>query len=424
MKNVKAVIRIIVLSFYCSSILGQGLSLKSIPEKPKPGERISIKYMPAGTALASAEKVSALIYAYSNDICSTNEIKLKKKANIWYGEFNTPDTCAGVVLRFTDGKNYDDNGGKCFPIPFYDKNGIPVKYASGGLCTVYNIFDVVLGIKAIPKTEEIVQLYRNEFNAHPSSKKQFLLPYFYFYKKIDKEKASADLKQEAENYERTLTQSLEDLTFLSQLYVFQTREDKMKEVNALIMEKYPTSKMAEELSFGEIYGMKDMAKKSELANKFKEQFPNSKYLQYIYDPVEEISSGKYKEAFEIIRNNVKASSNQYNNLAWTMYEKNADLLLAKEVALRGIKLIDAEKKRNIANKPTYYTEDQYKKRMESYGREIIDTYGAILLKLGENEEALKYMTMAHEMFGGIDADVNQRYKQALLANKKGTKSDN
>ncbi|MFA5804854.1 MAG: redoxin domain-containing protein [Melioribacteraceae bacterium] len=412
---------VVILIFFFSAILSYAQTNKNFsfrPEKPKVGETISITYNPAGSKLEKAENVSMIVHAYGKTIYYTDEIELKKSGNDWTGDFSAADTSAGVVLRFTDGTEYDNNGSKCFPIRFYGNDGKFVKYASVGLAGGYlNWFGA---FQINPDAETAFKLFEEEFTLNPQLKKGFLTQYYSAFSKVDKDKAVEFLKIETENYEKTLTQSLEDLSFLLDIYTTQKLKDKAEKTRALILEKYPTSMQAEMLKFQEVYSMKDPAKKSELAGKFKDQFPNSQYITYLFpDPTQAlIQAGKYEEAYDAIKKNPKAASGLYNALAWAMYEKDVNLPLAKEAAAKGIGLVDAEAQTSSAKRPPYYSESQWKKLMQSSGYAIIDTYGAILLKLGENAEALKYMTQAFEMDGGKSADVNERYAQALLSNGK------
>lgn len=418
MKNKNIIINIVLFILFHSLILGKDSSIKTWPEKPKAGETISISYNPAGSKLEKAEKIYMIVHAYGKSVYYTNETELKKNGSVWTGEFSAADTCAGVVLRFTDGKEFDNNGSKCFPVRFYGNDGKLAKYASGGLAFGYVTWFGVFELDPDPKTA--LKLFREEFESNPSSMKDFLIIYNSFYKKADKEKSAEFMKKVIENYVKTLSQREEDLGFIMQLYNNQKMKEKAAKTKELILEKYPAGEQAEEIKLIEVNGMKDAAKKSELANKFKEQFPNSVYITYLFpDPTQTlIQAGKYEEAYEALKKNPKATSQFYNNLAWAMYEKNINLPLAKEIASKGIGFVDAEEQTSLAKRSPYYSESQWKKLMHSSNYAINDTYGAILLKLGENSEALKYMTHAFEMDGGRTADVNERYAQALLSNGK------
>jgi peroxiredoxin len=419
MKKIVTSVTLLILIVFISGISAQSNKNFSFkPEKPKLGEKFTITYNPAGTKIEKAKNISMLVHAYGKDIYSTNEYELKKEGKVWTGSFSSADTCAGVVLRFTDGKEYDNNGSKCFPIRFYGKDGKLVKYASGGLARGYvNWF----GAFEIDFDLEIAfKLFQEELSSYPSSKKDFFLMYSSVYSNVNKEKAAEYLKTESENFEKTLTQSEEDLSFLIQLYRTLKAKDKYDATQALLLEKYPTSPSAEKIKFNEAYSSKDPVKKSELANKFKEQFPKSQYVAYLFpDPSKAlVQAGKYEEAFEAIKKNEKASSSYYNDLAWAMYEKNVNLPLAKEVAVKGVELSSKDAQSTEDKIPPYYSEKEYKRMMAASAYAIIDTYGAILLKLGENAEALQVMKKAYNLDGGKSAGVNERYSQALIANSK------
>ena len=129
-----------VLIFFFNAALSIAQTNKDFsftPEKPKAGEQITVTYNPDGSKLASATNVIMLIHTYGKNIYYSDEVALQKEGKSWKGTFAAADTCAGVVLRFTDGAEYDNNGTKCFPIRFYGADGKLAKYASAGLAVGY-----------------------------------------------------------------------------------------------------------------------------------------------------------------------------------------------------------------------------------------------------------------------------------------------
>ncbi len=417
MKKINSSIAFILLFVFITGAVAQTAKNFSFkPDKPKAGEKISIVYNPKGSKIEKSPQITMLVHAYGKTIYSTDEYPLEKKGSSWAATFSTADSVAGVVIRFTDGTEYDNNGSKCFAIKFYGKDGQLAKYANGGLATGFLSWFGAFNLDS--DAETAFKLFTEEFASYPASKKDFLFMYNSAYSKVDKEKAADFLKKEAAEFEKTLTQSETDLAFLYQLYNTQKLKDKADAVKAQILEKYPSSQQAEMLKFSEAYSTKDPAQKSALAEKFKAQFPKSVYIQYLFpDPTQAlIKEGKYKEAFEAIKNNPKATSQNYNSLAWAMYEKNADLQFAKEVAAKGVEFASKNPLPADVKKPPYYSEKEFQKMMNASSYAMIDTYGAILLKLGENKEALKYIKQAFDLDRGRSADVNERYSQALMAN--------
>lgn len=423
MKKLVTEILLSLLFVFLSNIKAQSdKNFSFSPVKPKAGDKISITYNPSGSKIEKAEKISMLVHAYGKNIYSTVEYELKKEGTNWIGSFSSADTCAGVVLRFTDGKEYDNNGTKCFPIRFYGNDAKFVKYASGGLAGGYVGWFGAFRLE--PEAEIALKLCEEEVALYPSALKDIFSIYYYALNTIDKIKAAEFLKVETENFENTLTQSAEDLFFLIQRYRNLKEKDKLEKTQALLLEKYPSSTQAEMIKFSEVNSTKDPVKKLELANKFKEQFPQSQNIAYLFpDPVQGlIQIGKYEEAFDAIKENEKATSSTYNNLAWAMYEKDANLKLAKEIAAKGVELSRKNDQSTEIKRPPYYSEKEFKKMMSASAYFVIDTYGAILLKLGENAEALQVMIEAHDLDGGKNADINERYAQALVVNGKYTEA--
>jgi len=414
-----------ILSFILVFILSVTLSVAQSnnnfsfkPEKPKAGEKITVTYDPAGSKIETAKNITMLIHAYGKTIYYTNETELIKSGYVWTAEFSVADTCAGVVLRFTDGTEFDNNGSKCFPIRFYGNDGRLLKYASSGLASgYYNWFGA---INVDRDSETAYKLYNEEYKSYPDALKDILFAYYAVYSKVDKEKADEFLKAQTKIFEKKLSDSEEDLFFLSNLYRVNKETAKYESTKKLCVEKYPKGTLAQQERFLEYYNSTDQGKKEGLAAKFREDFPNSQYLSTLryYETQAQINAGKFDEVYSELKQNPKATSNEYNTIAWAMFEKDANLQLAKEISAKGIELSKTEDPLQGSTKPPYYTEKQFKEMVNASNYALIDTYGAILLKLGENEEALKYMKEAYKLDKGRSAEVNERYARALLSNGK------
>lgn len=409
---------ILILLFSSESLSQTAKNFSFSPDKPKAGQNISVTYNPSGTKLENSESISMLIHAYGKNLFYTDEVELHKEGGSWKGNFSTGDTCSGVVIRFTDGENFDNNGSKCFPIRFFNNDGKFIKYALSGLAMGYYNWFGALGIDR--DSETAYNFFNEELSLYPDVMKDILFAYYSVYSKVNKEKADEFLKTQTQIFGKKLSDSEEDLIFLSSLYRLNKETDKYESTKKLCIEKYPKGNLAQQERFMEYYNSKDPVKKDELAAKFKEDFPNSQYLSTLkyYETQALMNAGKYDEVFSALKQNSKASSSEYNSLAWAMYEKDANLKLAKEIAAKGIELTKTENPLQGSQRPPYYSDKQLKKLMASSNYAILDTYGAILLKLGENAEALKYMKEAYELDKGRSSDVNERYAKALVVNGK------
>jgi thiol-disulfide isomerase/thioredoxin len=407
----------LTLSFAVSLAQSGNLFFVS-PEKPKAGETITIIYNPSLAEFQNSKSISMLVHFYSKQVDETNEYDLKKESKGWTTNFKTSDSTYGVLIHFSDGEIYDNNENKCFPIYMYSTDGKPIAGAKAGLARGY--INWIQAFEIEPDADLALKLFTEEFKIFPALKKDFFMDYYRAFSKIDKEKAAEMVKTEIPIMEKSLTQSEDDLIILMNLHRINKDMDKFQKTQALYLEKYPQGKMSEQNKFSEYYNSKDPVKKAELAKKFKEEFPNSQYLSTLKmnDLNELIKAGKYDETYSALINDPKASSALYNTLAWDMYEKGSNLQLAKEIAAQGVELSRAETDKSDIKKPGYYSQKKWEEIRKTSAYAMIDTYGAILLKLGENREALILLEEAATLDKGRSADVNERYSQALVANQK------
>ncbi|HGJ64848.1 TPA: redoxin domain-containing protein [bacterium] len=108
----------------------------------------------------------------------------------------------------------------------------------------------------------------------------------------------------------------------------------------------------------------------------------------------------------------------YNNIAWELYEKGDDLRTAEEVALKGIKIAKEEITQPKGKRPQLYSTAEWENARKRSAAMIIDTYGAILFKQNKFIEAEKAFTEAVQLNQKEEPEINERYAESLMANKK------
>lgn len=397
------------------------------PFHPNPGDNISVFYNPKNNVLQNSKDLIMIIHSFGKRkkgwaIYETIEVKMKKKEFIWEAQFTASDSISGVLIRFTDGSNEDNNGSLCYPIRLYTNQIQFVKYASAGLVNAYNELDVIRHISPGPSAQVKLDLLNEEFERFPELEKEFFFTYHFNYRKVNKDKAVEFLKGETLKY-NIKNSSYEDLMFLTDIYSLLNDSQKLHEIRDESYAKYPKSYLAQKFIYNDsLADLKEGKEKSDIAERFRERFPNSRFNSFLFPPKYKslMNNEKFEQAFSSINESSFASSKFYNDLAWNIYKQNTNLQLARNSAFKGVQLVDLEIKEKLSNTPPpQYSKREYEIELKAhYGREIIDTYGAILLKLGDDKEALTYMTKAYMMYEGDEAGVNERYVEALMVNNK------
>jgi thiol-disulfide isomerase/thioredoxin len=415
---VKSII-LLLLFLIVTDIIGQtNRSFIYVPARPKPGDKISFAYEKTGSSMEKAASPAAVIRVFGKDLLYTVECELKNEGTKLTGCFVLPDTCAGAVICISDGDVYDKNHVECCPIRLYGNDDRFIKYASSGLAYLYTTF---------VRTKEgdistSCSLYEEELTLHPEVKDDIIVNYAVACMQKDKTRGEKIIKEVIAEYELSHGKSEKALGILMKLYYIIRDDTAAEKVKKKIFELYPLGSEAEIQQFNEVLNTKELSKKAELFEKFKSQFPKSQDLTFLaseIDPTKElISSGKFDQAYKILKKIEKPSSTQYNNLALAMYLKGSDLKLAKEIAEKGLTLAVEEAKNPFFSQQPYMTEKDYKKAVVKYYFKIYYTYGIILLKLGENKSALKYLELARESEGTEQVKLNIQYAQALAADDR------
>lgn len=105
-------------------------SLTFQPQKPHPGQSITIVYDPGGTPLLGKEDIEATAYLLVNkNMPIAREITLKKTEGRYKGTILTSDTTKAVFVSFRAQDTKDNNSDKGYYTFLYDNNGTPVQGA-------------------------------------------------------------------------------------------------------------------------------------------------------------------------------------------------------------------------------------------------------------------------------------------------------
>src|SRR5574338_634118 len=118
-----AVLSTLFLLTSCSNSLKVKAKFSIEPPKPKPGESITVIYNPDSTGLKDAAGISLMVYSYSIDLDETKQIEMKKTAEGWTAEFTTKDSTKGVLIKFKNDDDIDNNVKRGYLVNLYDANG-------------------------------------------------------------------------------------------------------------------------------------------------------------------------------------------------------------------------------------------------------------------------------------------------------------
>lgn len=411
---------LLLLTFisYTSLVIAGENNFSFSPNKPTPSSNITISYNPQNTILENSKWIKAYISEYSKFIDITEEYDLVKKGNIWEGSFVPADTTTGVVIRFKGEEGFDINDNELYLINLFDKNGNYLPGTFGGLATGYSSWFTAFDLD--PDYETAYKLFIKEFEIYPQSKKDFITYYLSVIRNVDKENASTITDKEIEEFAKLNSGSEDDIIKLLSLYRINRMVDKASQMENEYKQKFPNGKYIPAFKFNEFLQLKTVADKIEFLKKFEKNYPKNQYVASIYNNIlsELVKAGNINQAVELLDSYQDASSMFYNNIAWDLYEKGNDLSAAEKIALKGIQIANEEISKPKGKRPQLYSTIEWENSRKRSAAMIIDTYGAILFKQNKLAEAEKAFTEAVQLNQKEEPEINERYVESLMANKK------
>ncbi|MBI3125844.1 MAG: redoxin domain-containing protein [Ignavibacteriales bacterium] len=411
----KTVLLLLVGIIFQQLVFAQG-KVTFKPEKPKAGDEVTVSYNPQGTKLADANEVTLLVHQFGVLLSSSDEYKMAKSGKDWTAKFKMADTSKGAFVKFSAGEEKDNNSKKGFIVLTHDASGKIVGGANASVGLVQMYYGDLVGVEA--DKEKSYELMREDLDENPSLKKDYLTYYISAISSALKEKGNELILAELGAFTNPSELNEAQLNAVVNGYMRAKAADKAAPFQKVLMEKYPEGSAAQAPKFMEFRSAKDLEMKLKVGEEYISKFPKGNYVSYIQGVIvnEYIKAGQFDKAIEYTNTKIaKPTAMNYNTLAWALYEKDAELKTAEELAAKGVELgrgetVNPERKRGFWETMTKFKQSN----LRSLGM-ILDTYGAILLKLGKNEEAVKALAEAVELADEQEGETNERYVNALVA---------
>ncbi|HEX2694733.1 MAG TPA: TlpA disulfide reductase family protein [Acidobacteriota bacterium] len=165
--------------------------------------------------------------------------------------------------------------------------------------------------------------------------------------------------------------------------------------------------------------IKDLDGKIRSIAEFKKEFLNSPWMgefhRYILGLCQK--QQEYAKAKEYLDNNADTVNGRaYVDLVSNMLKTNADLASAEEIIAKGVALARHENLDRLTSKPSYLTEKEWGEEREKDLGAALKTYGAVLLKRGQEGKALRVLEEASLFMDDGDPEFNELYAEALFGN--------
>lgn len=402
-------------------------NLEISPEKPKPGDVITITYTPGGDLAGSILPVEGVVYQVTKKGNKADDVVLQRKNGKWVGSVTTDTAANFLYFGFSIEKKYDNNGGNGYTTALYE-NGKPRKGAYISESNFYQYAGSSVGVEAdYVKAKSSIE---KEFELNPDSKKEYAYPYARVQVQLKKEDAMKIYQKEIESILKEGLKTESDYSNLETFYQVARLPEQAKLINSMRKEKFPDGSWKVQDLVSRYLSEKDMTKKKELLNEFVKNVESGDEKWQVYKanlnsyrgviPRSYVSQKKWDEfktavAESGITNKTDLAS-MYNSAAWEMQKNGESLALAEEFTELATSYAKENWKNPQGPKPDYMTGKQWAKNNEMMYAMYADTYGMVMYRNGKYKKGL---AVAKEAALGInkgeDADQNNTY--ALLAEK-------
>jgi thiol-disulfide isomerase/thioredoxin len=394
------------------------------PEKPKPGESITITYEPAGALNGTMGPLEAVIYQKGTDKQKADDLVLQRSGKKYTATFTTSPEMNLVYFAFSVNNTFDNNDNNGYYIQLYENNE-PRKGSNVSLHGLYQYFGPQAGVER--NNEKAQAALENEFRLYPDTKKANLVAYTRLLMTAKKEQGPTIVQKEIEASLKAGLKDEPDYDNLSALYGLAKLPEQAKLITGIKKEKFPDGSWTVAETINKFYTEKDLAKKEELLNEIIRNTETDKRWE-IYKPnvsffrtqlasasMQQKDWARMKAAAAGITDKNQLAS-FYNNVAWEMQQKNENIALAEEISTLATEHAKKQWQAPSASRPEYMTEKQWKENTKETYAMYADTYAMVMYRKGEYKKGYAVTKEAAiTIKEGKDADQNNTY--SLLAEK-------
>ena len=395
------------------------------PEKPKPGDEITITYEPAGDLANNIKPVEGVFYQTGTGLNKADDIVMQRKGRTFTGTIKTDTAAAFVYFSFSIDKKFDNNFNEGYYIQLYqDDKPREGSYFNLGSFYQYSIRQA----GGEPNNEKALAALQKEIELYPDNKRKYLFNLVRIQTLVNKDDAQKIVLKEIEALLKTGLKEETDYTNLENLYSIAKLPEQQKFIATVKKEKYPDGSWTVTETLTKYRQEKDIEKKKALLKEIVAKTETDKNWKGVSQslgfyktqiPMAYLAKKDYENFKKSVAElNIEKSelASLYNNAAWEMQKTGENLALAEEMSKFATEYYKNEWKNPTGKKPDYMTQKQWTNNNKYTYAMYADTYGMVLYRKGEYKKGLPYAKEAamiiHE---GKDPEQNNTY--ALLAEK-------
>ncbi len=381
--------------------------------KPMPGDSLSLWYSPE--KMEDSVELEAFYVYTVNTNSYPQDLDLVKDGERYKGNIAIPDSAQGLIFNFKTGDAYEANEEQGYSLNLYTEAGEPISGSEAGIAWYKLARGNYYGIKENP--DSTLAAINRSVEANPDLKAPWLTTQLRIMNQVDAGTAATKMEEEIAGYTQKSEMSKDDYETLITLYQLQRNQAKADSIQAIFVEKYPKSQLAQNAYVSKMRNAKSPEDRLAILEEFNEKIGTSGNQQnFLYRSVAEayLQDGDTEnfKKYMAMAGDDSSKASTLNNLAWGYAESGENLELAAELSKKSLDITEAEK----SKKPEYYTVRQHENNLKSTKAMYSDTYGLILFKQGKTKEAIAAQEQA--VADRTSPDVYERYIQFLTADEQ------
>ena len=445
--------KIFILLLWCVCCHGgfaQGnRSFYAMPKTPISGEEITLVYKNALTELASSNQIRGVIYLCDGDAWSVDDLEMVNRDTAWMATYRLPEDCVMFACKFHGEDGKWDSGKRMshYGVFVSQRVGEETKLQHGAHVhwgfLRHKTFEAyaVQGFSAEEdQIEDNVMQYwiNNEFRYFPESRET--LSYFAA-KLLDKMapgKHNHLFVQDLDYIVQLAAPAELSLIRVAEIYKTIIKDEaKSKEVEAVILERFPNGILARDREIWRMFQLKDTVEKETALVAFMKRFPAEKFGKTI---TETYRSFYTKVVWAVIQHQVEKQnkydlfyeylpvvpfsvlSEYYYRLVQLPLKhkiKSYNELLPASEAIYNEFLCRAERGEDPLYAATFrkrFSPREWKQQVFSRCDGFFYTHADILYHTGNPVKAMELLEIVKEPYQGKSSDCNDLYMKLLIAN--------
>ncbi len=425
-----------------AAVLAQKISHFNVsPEKPAPGQTITVSYNPRGTVLENKGPVKMLILCNVNYRWKVSEISLQKKDSLWTVLYTVPDKAALITAKFKSGALTDDGGQATYSwfIQEPGKGNMPGGYMAWAHLrnkTLREYYPHFVNERALIGDSVVLFWYNQEMRYHPESRRHTFYPALKLLNTGQKERAKSAARREIPFMLGLPDVSEQELLQVAEVFRRVLSEPQRADsLEQVILSKYPKGILARDKEIFRLFIEPDIKKKEMGFQQFLADFPPEKFKELTTE-AEELYYAKLIRGivYTHIKNKDYEAFVRY--LPLSPYSSMADYeyhvvelpmeqkFVTPEFILPYSNLIIGKleilRKDNSGKEAALYAPSEWDSLVVSQNANSYFTHVAVLHQLNKDKEALKFALMIRDKFRYRNSEFNSTYVSLLEKNGRGS----